>query len=156
MTGFGSVGIWTDSSSGVRIQRNIIKGNYIGLHVARSSGAALVYNNTVESTYMNAFSESATVTSRNNILVNGGFGWRANAAGVVSSDFDDVFGNTTNYGNVTAGASSISASPNFVQTTTTTLPTYYKLNSGSPCVNSGTDVGLPFNGSAPDIGAVEN
>ena len=31
----------------------------------------------------------------------------------------------------------------------------YTLQAGSPCINAGIDVGLPFNGSAPDIGYAE-
>jgi hypothetical protein len=30
-----------------------------------------------------------------------------------------------------------------------------RLKSGSPVINLGTDVGLPFCGSAPDLGAIE-
>jgi hypothetical protein len=26
---------------------------------------------------------------------------------------------------------------------------------GSPCIDAGTDVGFPFNGSSPDMGALE-
>ncbi len=35
-------------------------------------------------------------------------------------------------------------------------PTDYHLQPGSPAINAGTDVGLPFQGSAPDIGAFES
>jgi parallel beta-helix repeat protein len=156
VSGFtSSVGIWTDTSSGVQIQKNIVKGNYIGLQLSRSIGTALVYNNTLDAnTYMGAYSEGATITSRNNILTNNGMGWRSNGA-AVTSNYDDVFGNTANYTNVSQGPNSISANPVFVQTTDPTLATYYQLTVGSACVDTGTNVGLSFNGSAPDIGAVE-
>jgi hypothetical protein len=31
----------------------------------------------------------------------------------------------------------------------------YRLQNGSPCIDAGTDVGLPYNGVAPDVGAYE-
>jgi len=34
-------------------------------------------------------------------------------------------------------------------------PTNFKLQSGSPCIDAGVSVGLPYNGSAPDIGTFE-
>ncbi len=32
----------------------------------------------------------------------------------------------------------------------------FTLQAGSPCIDAGTDVGQPFNGAAPDIGAIES
>ena len=32
---------------------------------------------------------------------------------------------------------------------------YFQLRPGSPAIDTGVDVGLPFNGAAPDIGAFE-
>jgi hypothetical protein len=57
---------------------------------------------------------------------------------------------------VTPGLNSISANPNFIQTTNAALPTYYRPADGSPCIDAGTNVGLPFSGTAPDVGAVEH
>jgi uncharacterized repeat protein (TIGR01451 family) len=161
VSGHGNAGIRSDLSTGLIVRRNITKGNVIGLHMAGATGPATLYNNTVDgNSYLGIYAESpgGTVTSRNNIVTNNGVGWAWNGTGTVSSNYDDVFGNTSNYsyhGTVAAGGNSISANPVFVQTTDPTLPTYYQLSSGSPCINAGTDVGLPYSGPAPDIGAVE-
>jgi hypothetical protein len=34
-------------------------------------------------------------------------------------------------------------------------PTNFQLNAGSACIDAGTNIGLPYNGSASDIGAFE-
>jgi VCBS repeat-containing protein len=34
-------------------------------------------------------------------------------------------------------------------------PTNFQLNAGSACIDAGTNIGLPYNGSAPDIGSFE-
>jgi hypothetical protein len=98
-------------------------------------------------------SSGVTVTSRNNIISNGGYGWGWDGIGTVSSDYDDVYNNTSNYNYtlpVTPGANSISANPLFIQTTDPTASDYYKLNSGSPCINAGTSLGY-----GTSIGAVQ-
>ncbi len=161
VSGHGNAGIRSDFSAGLVVQRNIARGNIIGVDMAAASGPATLYNNTVDgNSYLGIYAESpgGTVTSRNNIVTNNGVGWAWNGAGTVSSNYDDVFGNTSNYsyhGTVAAGGNSIGANPVFVQTTDPTLPTYYQLSSGTPCIDAGIDVGLAYSGPAPDIGAVE-
>jgi parallel beta-helix repeat protein len=144
------------------VQRNIVAGNYVGIHFSHCSGPVTLYNNTVDSNqFLAVYSEDTVgaVTSRNNVITNNGIGWGWDGLGSVSSNFDDVFANANDYNYhapVTPGANSISASPNFIQTVNPSLPTYYRLGAGSPCIDAGTPVGLPFNGVRPDIGAVEN
>lgn len=151
----------TTNAASPTIQRNIARGNYIGIHFAGSTGTVSLYNNTADSnTYLGVYSErSGGVTSRNNIISNNGIGWGWDSIGSVSTNYDDVFNNTNNYnyhGLVVAGPNNISANPNFIQTGNPAASDYYKLSGGSPCGNAGTNVGLPFLGSAPDIGAVES
>jgi hypothetical protein len=162
VTGFGTDGIVSHYSTGLVIQRNIIKNTPVGVHVSNATGAVHLYNNTSDlSSWLGIYVEQSpvTVTSRNNIIVNGGYGWGWDGTGTISSDYEDVYNNTHNYDYrvpVTPGSHSISADPNFVSNTTDpTNPTYYQLNSGSPCINAGIDVGLPFLGAAPDIGGAE-
>ena len=137
-------------------------GNRIGIDVAHSSGAVKLYNNTVDaSSYLGFYAESpsGTVTSRNNIIMGSAVaGWGWNGVGTIDSNYDDVFGNTSNYvfhGTVVAGANSLSQNPGFVQTSNPALATYYKLLAGSPCIDRGVNVGLTFLGAAPDTGGVE-
>lgn len=160
----GSPGIFSFNSTGLVLQRNIVAGSYMGIHVSNPSGGFTLYNNTLDSNdYLGVYAENPTaaVTSRNNILSNNGVGWAVDSAASaarVSSNYDDVYNNKSNYtfhGTVTAGANNQSAAPSFNQTTDPTLTTYYQLNAGSPCLNAGTNVGLPYCGAAPDIGAVE-
>ena len=47
------------------------------------------------------------------------------------------------------GTGNITSDPSLVSETD------YHLKSGSPCINAGTDVSLPYNGAAPDLGAFE-
>jgi hypothetical protein len=163
----GSPGIFSYGSTGLVVQRNIVEGCYIGIHVAHPAGGFKLYNNTLDTNdYLGVYAEAptATVTSRNNILSNNGVGWGTDSqasANLVSSDYDDVYNNKANYtfhGTVTAGANSISAAPNFKQTTDPTQSTYYQLNTGSPCICAGVNLSLPnypaCTNTNYDIGAV--
>jgi len=155
----GGEAIQVVNAASPTVQRNIVRNNYEGIHLANASGSASLYNNSIDSNvFLGVYSErSASVTSRNNIIANNGIGWGWDSIGSVSSDYDDVFNNVNNYnyrGLVLTGAHSISANPNFIQTSNPAATDYYKLNAGSPCIATGTNVGLPFNPPAPDIGAV--
>ncbi len=150
-------GITSHYSTGLTIQRNVTAGNPMGIHISNATGPVTLYNNTVDQSawlgiYVEQSQAGVTITSRDNIVTNGGYGWAWDGAGTMpSSNYDDVFGNTLNYRvPVTSGANSISANPNFVQTTDPTQATYYQLNAGSPCLTSGTDLGL---GLGTHIGA---
>ena len=144
-------GITSHYSTGLTIRRNITAGNPFGIHISNAAGPVTLSNNTVDqSAFLGIYVEQshvgATVTSRDNIVTNGGYGWAWDGVQTMpSSNYDDVFGNAHNYNytvTVTAGANSISANPNFAQTTDPTQATYYQLNAGSPCLTSGTDLGL--------------
>ena len=163
----GSPGIFSYASTSLVIQRNVVQGSYIGIHLSHPTNAARVYNNTVDTNdYLGLFAESpaAAITSRNNILTNNGVGWGADSqasANLVGSDYEDVWNNKANYafhGTVASGAHSISAAPNFVQTSDPTLSTYFKLNAGSAAICTGTNLGLSgypaCTNSNYDIGAV--
>ena len=157
VTGFGSDGIVSHyaTGNGGQIVRNIVKNSPLGIHISNAHGAFNIYNNTVDgSAWLGIYAEQSpiTVTSRNNIVVNGGHGWGWDGVGTISSNYEDVFNNIGNYNYtvpVTPGANSISAAPNFAQTIDPTAANYYKLNPGSPCINAGTNVGYGVN-----IGAV--
>ena len=65
-----------------------------------------------------------------------------------------INGETYTRDEVNSGAfqmGNISVDPQFVDTT---LPDVH-LQPGSPCIDAGVDVGLPYSGSAPDMGAFE-
>jgi parallel beta-helix repeat protein len=150
-------GITSHYSTGLTIQRNVTAGNPMGIHISNATGPVTLYNNTVDQSawlgiYVEQSQAGVTITSRDNIVTNGGYGWAWDGAGTMpSSNYDDVFGNAQNYRvPVTPGGNSIIANPNFVQTTDPTQTTYYQLNAGSQCLTSGTDLGL---GLGTHIGA---
>ncbi len=149
-------GIYADGNAPV-IQRNIVSNQFFGIYLADTTGTSTVYNNTVDASVLSGIEVqgAATVVSRNNILTNNGYGIRADPGASVSSNYEDAYNNTNQYSGVTPGPNSISANPLFIQTVDPTLATYYRLNGGSPCIDAGANVGLPFLGVAPDIGAVE-
>ena len=163
----GSPGIFSFGSTGLVVQRNVVQGCYMGIYVAHPVGGFTFYNNTVDANaYLGVYAEgpTAAVTSRNNILSNNGVGWAtdsAASAALVSSNYEDAYNNKANYafhGTVTAGANSISAAPNFTQTTDPTQSTFYQLATGSPCICTGLNVSLPnypaCTNTNYDIGAV--
>lgn len=158
----GLAALYIDSATAPVIQRNIVTGNYIGIYLARTSNAKL-YNNTVDGAayplpYRGIHCESSTgVVSRNNIIARLPIGFSTDTPGSVDSNYDDFWADTTPASGFTTGANSIAADPLFVQTTTpSSLSTYYWLGAGSPCIDAGANVGLPFLGLRPDIGAIES
>ena len=96
----------------------------------------------------------------NTIAASGGNGLRIEGGGIQGGEVrNNVWIDTgsVHSGNFTADhnaffdASSDISSPSDV-TTDPMLDAQYRLTSGSPLVDAGVDVGLPFSGSAPDIG----
>ena len=65
--------------------------------------------------------------------------------------FNNVFGPFYETGTNTTNTNNIQSDPKFVNASGND----FRLTSGSPAITAGVDVGLPFNGSAPDIGACE-
>lgn len=163
----GEYGIYSAGSSPT-IQRNIVSAAYYGIYLG-TTGTALVYNNTVNACVAGGIvaSNVGIITSRNNIIMRSTNGWQLTGSGSVNSDYDDVFDNyfvdtpsnahiSANYSGVTPGVNSISQDPAFVSSSGPSTANYYRLGGGSPCINAGISVGLPFLGVRPDIGAVES
>lgn len=67
---------------------------------------------------------------------NGPFGLKTDSSG--TSDYNDVYGHTTDYSGLSAGANDISADPLFVDASNDD----YHLQGTSPCIGIGTDVGI--------------
>ncbi len=157
----GLAAMYIDGATAPLIQRNIVTGNYIGIYLARTTNPKL-YNNTVDgSTYEQPYrgihcESSTSIVSRNNIIARYGIGFSTDTPGSVDSNYDGFWANTTATDGFTTGANSLAADPLFVQTTTPSLATYYQPGTGSACIDAGTNLGLPFLGLAPDLGAVES
>lgn len=92
------------------------------------------------------------VVIRNSIFMNNAqYGIRdPYETGNIDSDYNTIWGTTPYYG-VTPGANDQIANPLFVDA----AGHDYHLTQYSPCINTGVDVGLPYNLPAPDRGAFE-
>lgn len=106
------------------------------------------------------------VTAKNNIITGfaRGIDWRSTDSGSLANDYNCMFGNTANYFNngtagVVAGAHDITSDPKLNNPASFD----FTLQSGSPCIAAGVDVGLTLDkagtavplGAAPCIGAYE-
>lgn len=160
VTGMIDAGILVWGCSSTSVTRNLVDQSFFGVSFEGTSGGAL-YNNTIDNSINSGVyvaGLSGTLTARNNNITNGifGFCW-VDSSGTVSSDYNNVWGNTWNYqdpqgpgdtNTVAAGAHDLSADPLYDGAR--------HLQAASPCINAGTPVGLPYLGAAPDIGAFED
>jgi hypothetical protein len=132
----------------VRVENNVIYGESI---VANRAGLRLIFG---------------AMTAKNNIISGfaRGIDWRSTDAGSLDNDYNDMFGNSSNYftngtPGVVAGAHDITSDPKFVNPATFD----FSLQGTSPCINAGTNVGLTSDKSGvavplatnPCIGAYE-
>jgi hypothetical protein len=85
----------------------------------------------------------------NNLVGEGGGNARVVAVGVVGDSGTIYTADEVNRGALQTG--NVSLDPLFVDAAVPDV----RLQPGSPCIDAGIDVGLPYLGSAPDIGAVE-
>jgi len=141
-----------------------MSGNKAGINVAMAGGNLSIYNNTITDA-MDSFSGAvafalpgANVLFKNNIVTNSSTGITTDDAITLNNNL--VYGNTTNYSGVTAGANDISLDPLFLSSTD------FRLQKSSPAIGAGTDLtasgvttdilGVPRpQGSGYDIGAYE-
>ena len=166
-------GVSVSFSSYADVQRNLMIDNSKGILVTNGAHAE-IYNNTLVGYTENAeegihCAGEDSVRILNNIVTGFEYGITFYAPESACIAHNDVFGNTMlDYENVPdyVGIISqtningdscdiffnISAEPLFVGGE----PFDYNLTELSPCVEAGTDVGIPYFGSYPDIGAFES
>ncbi len=160
VSGMADAGILLDNSTRATASRNLVTGCFTGIDAMLCSGDSLL-NNTLDGN-LNAGVriqlQAGPLVARNNSITRNlyGFCW-TDSSGSVSSDHNNIWGNLWNYQNpqgpgdtntVAAGAHDLSADPRY--------DAGWHLQAGSPCINAGTPVGLPYLGPAPDIGAFED
>jgi alpha-galactosidase len=172
-------GIYVDQSAGVTLTRNILynitdPGNGpwspVGCGIRAGEADNLrVWNNTIDNCYLGLFVHGTIaglpfhghITAQNNIVANcAGWGfvnpWTTDPT-LCASGYNLVFGNGIAYGNFPPGnngplSSDVALDPQFVNRAAHN----YQLQAGSPALNTGLEVGLPFVGIAPDLGALES
>jgi len=179
-TGQDCSGVYVNQSGNVRVTRNVIYNinasanspwSPVGAGI-RDQGASglIVFNNTIDNAYLGVFYYGAggpgagpygSITTENNIVVNStGWGfvnpWNTDATKFISG-YNLVFNDTTTFGNYPAGnngpvATDVAADPKFINGAAHN----YQLQNSSPALNAGINVGLPYIGLAPDLGALES
>jgi hypothetical protein len=130
------IGIQLDDhlGGGNQILNNSLRQVQIG--IGAFAGSGIIFNNVIDQT--NDGAEE---------LTNGGY----------TEDYDDlglmIGGGAATIRGQTPGAHDFALDPLFNDLTVD--PPDFSLKCSSPCIETGIDVGLPFTGAAPDIGAVD-
>ncbi|MFH1288839.1 MAG: putative Ig domain-containing protein [bacterium] len=168
--------ILIESDSSI-IRNCIIKGGMYGIHIGHYTSASnceilnnLIINNEngVRSHLSNNFNISLFNNTITNSNTNGFVGWlnpiqlvnniiTNNSVGIYVKDNPSIFQNNNIYDNSSKNYNDIADQTNINGNISSDplLTGDYHLNSSSPCINAGTDVGIPYSGSKPDMGAFE-
>lgn len=138
-------------ASTLDINRNVIRNitsvnGAINLNTINTgSRMAIIRNNTlVKNTYgiKSVTGNSSYITSYNNIISSSpegtgsmasSFGYWITASTTINNNYDDVYGNATDYSTAVAGANSITATAEFVSV----AGNDYHLTASSPCIGTG-------------------
>ena len=165
------------STDNVTIRNNTFINNYLPISIGGASytpvlANTFIYNNTFYSTTVGDVAidiinqTQASISNmniKNNIIqgfVNSPIRCYSNGSGSINGIYiqnNDLYLNGNNnlprYINITPSNTTtlgnISSNPLFVSTTD------FHLQAGSPCIDKGIDVGLPYNGNLSDLGAFE-
>lgn len=126
------------------------------IHVEACTGTARIVNNTIDSGRVGiiVFAGSAVSTVKNNIVAHTTYALDHNQASpiVMDNSHNLLFANEMDYlYRVSLGPGEFHANPRWVNPGGDD----YTLDSLSTAINTGTPVGLPYNGPLPDIGAFE-
>ncbi|MFH1312628.1 MAG: right-handed parallel beta-helix repeat-containing protein [Candidatus Eisenbacteria bacterium] len=141
---------------GNTIYRNAIANcGWGGIYNKSSGDKNLFFNNTVHSCTMEGLYMAPGVSEArilNNIVTSNDFGIVGEAGNVCG--YNDVWNNASgNYGGgVSDSAGGISGDPLYADPAADD----FGLLPGSPAINTGLDLGYPYKGPAPDMGALES
>ncbi len=172
-------GVWNSGSSNIYYHNNIFR------HVSQpntgpqgcivfvlGSYDCQVYNNTFvyASNALRAWRNVGRIAVKNNIIVDmyggGGNGYihcdgGENCDNAFNCDTNLFYASSGNdvtlYDNNSTHSNDLTMAPSFVNYAAFDDPDCdFNLTSYSPAINAGVDVGLPYNASAPDLGALES
>lgn len=150
------VGILLASGSDLRAENNLVRDivgagtgvNVSGISCANGATDCRVYNNTI-----------VNITGGE---INSGLSWGNQSGGIFrnnimynTGDFYDTNGTSVTRSNNRCDNSGTGCSTTANPLFTDPNNDDYTLQSGSTMIDAGVDVGLPYNGSAPDLGAYE-
>ena len=146
-------GVAIYGGSNNEVSNNLIINNKAGVWAITGTNLEIYNNTIVDNSYYGIKNGASDTAIKNNIVVGNYYGVRVSEA---IFTHNNVWGNSySNYyyeeDDLTGINGNISGDPLFVDPASED----YSLSSGSPCRNAGTDVGIPYNESAPDIGAFE-
>lgn len=144
-----SAGVYVYGSTGrnVEIYRNTVINGSTGILIDRPDGDSLVYNNTIYNMNVGLLSNQSGNGIKNNIFANNATQFYGNL-----DSQDNSHNNWFPSQPSGAGLGSISGDPQFVNPGGGN----FRLQPGSPCIDVGADVGLSYQGSAPDMGVYES
>nr|MBN2276455.1 right-handed parallel beta-helix repeat-containing protein [candidate division Zixibacteria bacterium] len=147
----GKYGIRVEGTYALTMRNIIARTDDDGIRNEGSGDYGLHYHNTIYGSAADGMDlKESTARVFNCILANNITGLKGNAGNICG--FNDVWGNSSNdYSGISDSAGGISANPLFVDAATDD----YSLQALSPCLNTALDLGYPYYGSAPDMGAVE-
>ncbi len=132
--GSGSVVTANNVDSAAKLDGFTITGGFFGIH--NSSSSPTITNNTITGNNIGIYNlyDSSSPTITNNIITDGGYGiWNYQSSPAI--DYNDVWGNSTNYFGAAAGPNDISQDPLFVNPGAGD----YHLQSASPCIDAGSN-----------------
>jgi parallel beta-helix repeat protein len=157
-------GLYAEFSADITWEQNIVYHASNGIQVSNSTSAAIFNNSIYNCSTGVYFGPSAiSVTLENNALNQTDHALESDGSGSIADDYNDWGVNAAFQIGSTAYSFSqwqsqggrsheIAVDPQWVNPAAAN----FSLTAGSACINSGVNVGLPFTGSAPDLGAIES
>ncbi len=137
-------GIRKDTNGRGIFTRNALKG--MEEHAMLLSGVNTVYNNTIRDAETGIEVLSGYTEAANNIISNCEKGFVCGDGAVLANSYN-LLNCVTSVTGCAAGENTIYADPQIID---------FALAPGSPAVDAGKDLGFAYNGTAPDLGAVES
>lgn len=134
-----SYGLYIENSSPYIIN-NVIRGGSSAVIYVTGTSAVGIYSNHITNGGRGIDLSGTGVNAdlKNNIIINNSTHGIYNVNSTVNATYNDVWNNSTNYSNVTAGTGSISSNPLLVSTTD------FRLQTSSVLICAGTDLTSQF------------
>lgn len=148
-----SYGIHLDKSEESRFEQNVIANNGVfGIYLLGNSNTPTIVNNTFYNNSEYGVYCLAPISYLTNNIFEGHGKYAVKASQNSQLTYSIFHNNAANVtGGVDLGSGCLVDDPMMINP----AGDNFRLSSGSPAINAGIDVGLPFYGAAPDMGAYE-